>query len=64
MTERAERLSQFPWPTLDAAFVASSMRWLMLILVLGYAIWLVNAALGRSGWLTAERKAPSRNADD
>jgi hypothetical protein len=64
MTERAERLSQFPWPTLDAAFLASSMRWLMLILVLGYAIWLVNAALGRSGWLTAERKAPSRNADD
>jgi hypothetical protein len=40
------------------------MGWLMLILVLGYAIWLVNAALGRSGWLTAERKAPSRSADD
>jgi hypothetical protein len=64
MTERAGRLSQFPLPTLDAAFVASSMRWLMLILVLGYAIWLLNAALGRSGWLAAERKAPSRNADD
>ena len=63
-TERAERLSQFPWPTLDAAFVASSMRWLMLILVLGCAIWLVNAALRRSGWLTAEGKAPVRNADD
>jgi hypothetical protein len=64
MTERAERLSQFPWPTLDAAFVASSMRWLMLILVLGCAIWLVNAALRRSGWLTAEGEAPVRNADD
>jgi hypothetical protein len=64
MTERAERLSQFPWPTLDAAFLASSMRWLILILVLGYAIWLVNAALGRSGWLSSERKAPSHNADD
>jgi HupE / UreJ protein len=64
MTERAERLSQFPWPTLDAAFVASSMRWLMLILVLGCAIWLVNAALRRSGWLTAEGNVPSRSADD
>ena len=64
MTERAERLSQFPWPTLDAAFVAGFMRWLMSILVLGYAIWLVNAALRRSGWLTAEGKAPVRNADD
>jgi hypothetical protein len=63
MTERAERLSQFPWPTLDAAFVASSMRWLMLILVLGCAIWFVNAALRRRGWLAAEGKAPSRNAD-
>ena len=64
MTERAERLSQFPWPTVDAAFVASSMRWLMLMLVLGCAIWLVNAALRRSGWLTVEAKAPVRNADD
>lgn len=63
MTERAERLSRFPWPTLDAAFVASSMRWLMLILVLGCAIWLVNAALRRSGWLIAEGKMPSRNTD-
>jgi hypothetical protein len=64
MTERAARLSQFPWPTLDVASVASAMRWLMLILVLGYAIWLINAALRRSGWLTAEGKAPSRNAND
>jgi hypothetical protein len=57
MTDRA-------WPTLDVASVASAMRWLMLILVLGYAIWLINAALRRSGWLTGEGKAPSRNADD
>src|SRR6202171_2802776 len=64
MTERALRLSQFPWPTVDAAFVASSMRWLMLILVLACAIWLVNAALRRSGWFIADGKVPSRNADD
>jgi hypothetical protein len=60
MTERAERLSQFPWPTLDAALVASSMRWLMLMLILGCAIWLVNAALRRSGWLAAVGKARIR----
>jgi hypothetical protein len=33
-TERAERLSQFPWPKLDAATVAAAMRWLILVLVL------------------------------
>jgi HupE / UreJ protein len=64
MTERAERLSQFPWPTLDAAFAASAMRWLMVILVLGWGIWLVNVGLRRSGWLTAERKVLSGDADD
>ncbi|TMH23621.1 MAG: HupE/UreJ family protein, partial [Betaproteobacteria bacterium] len=35
MIERAERLRRFPWPSLDAAFLASAMRWLMLILLLG-----------------------------
>lgn len=64
MTDRAQRLSQFPWPRLDAAFAASAMRWLILILVLGCAIWLVNGWLSRRGWLTAERKASSGNADD
>ena len=64
MTERAERLSQFPWPKLDAASVAAVMRWLISILVLGVAIWLVDVWLRRSGWLTAERKLPSGNADD
>jgi len=63
-TERAERLSQFPWPTLDAAFVAGFMRWLMLILVLGCAIWAVNAWLRREGWFASERKLPSGNAED
>ena len=41
------------WPSLDAAFLASAMRWLMLILLLGCAIWLINGALRRSGWLSS-----------
>ena len=53
MIERAERLRRFPWPNLDAAFLASAMRWLMLILLLGCAIWLINGALRRSGWLSS-----------
>jgi hypothetical protein len=57
MIERAERLRQFPWPTLDAAFLAGAMRWLMLILLLGCAIWLINAALCRAGWLTSKGRA-------
>ena len=42
--ERAERLSQFPWPALDAATLASAMRWLMAALLLAGAVWAVNAA--------------------
>jgi hypothetical protein len=44
-TERADQLRQFPWPVLDASSVAAGIRWLMAILVLGGAVWLVNALL-------------------
>ena len=43
MLERAERLSQFPWPAFDAATMAGAMRWLMALLVFAGAAWLVNA---------------------
>jgi hypothetical protein len=45
MLERAERLSQFPWPAFDAATLASAMRWLIALLVMAAAMWGVNAAL-------------------
>jgi hypothetical protein len=45
MTERAERLSQFPWPAFDAAMLASAMRWLIALIVMVAAMWAVNAAL-------------------
>ncbi len=45
MTERAERLSQFPWPAFDAAMLAGAIRWLMALLVLGILMWAVNVML-------------------
>jgi hypothetical protein len=42
MIERGERLKQFGWPAMNAAMVASAIRWLMVILVLAGAIWLIG----------------------
>ena len=41
MSERAADLREYPfvWPTLNAAFFASAMRWLMLILIIGLTVW-------------------------
>lgn len=47
MTERAERLAQFPWPVLDAAMLASALRWLIALIVTAGAMWAVNAMLQR-----------------
>ena len=45
MLERAERLSQFPWPPFDAAMLAGALRGLIALIVMGAAMWAVNAAL-------------------
>ena len=45
LLERYERLSQFPWPALDAALLASAMRWVMAFIVMIAVMWAVNAAL-------------------
>jgi len=44
MIERGERLGQFQfqWPTVNAALLATVMRWLMVIVVLVGVIWLVS----------------------
>jgi hypothetical protein len=57
MLERLERLRQFPWPALDAAFLAGALRWLLLIALVGVALWLLNALLLRAGWVAAESKS-------
>jgi len=45
MTERAERLSKFPWPALDASQLAVAIRWLMGVLILAGLAWLARGAL-------------------
>ena len=57
MVERGEQLRQFPWPPFDAAFVASGMRWLMLILGVACALMLINAALRQMRWLPADKRS-------
>jgi hypothetical protein len=47
MVERLQLLSQFPWPDLDAATLASAMRWLMVVLILGTTLWAVSGIVGR-----------------
>jgi hypothetical protein len=47
MTERAERLSQFPWPVLDASQLAAAIRWLMLLLVLAGLAWTIRGVFRR-----------------
>ena len=49
MTERGERLAQFPWPQSNAALLAGAMRWLMALLVLAAAMWAVNIVLRKRG---------------
>jgi hypothetical protein len=47
MIERGEQLAKFPFPKIDAAFLASAMRGMIALLVLGAAVALVNALLKR-----------------
>ncbi|MGH8187866.1 MAG: HupE/UreJ family protein, partial [Steroidobacteraceae bacterium] len=44
MTERGDSLLQyrFEWPAFDALLLASAMRWLMLLLIVGAAMWLLK----------------------
>ena len=47
LTERAEKLSRFSWSAPEAAQLASAIRWLMLVLVLGGLAWLARGAFRR-----------------
>ena len=47
MTERAERLGRFPWPSPDAAQLASAVRWLMLVVALAGLAWITRGAIRR-----------------
>jgi len=47
MTERAGQLRQFKWPSLNAAMLASAIRWLMAALILAALAWLASRTLRR-----------------
>src|SRR5206468_12892085 len=53
MTERGQQLAKFPFPTIDAAFVASAMRGLMAMLILALGVLLANGLLKR--WIRPEQ---------
>jgi len=42
MIERGERLRQFGWPAMNAAVLATAMRWLMVILIFAGVVWLIE----------------------
>jgi hypothetical protein len=59
MGERGEQLAKFPFPTLDAAFLAGVMRGLMAVLILATLVWLASGVLRR--WTAARDSAQTRN---
>jgi hypothetical protein len=60
MIERAGQLAKFPFPTIDAAFLASAMRGLMAVLILALAVLLANGLLRR--WIDGEQILPAKDA--
>jgi hypothetical protein len=58
MLERGEQLAKFPFPKLDAAFIAGAMRGLMAVLMLAALVWAANGLLRRLIAADALRKTP------
>src|SRR5438046_847961 len=59
MTERADRLRQFPfqWPALTTALLASILRWLMLVVALAGLMWFVSGLLRQRSQRRSEGEA-------
>jgi hypothetical protein len=66
MVERAAvlRQYQFQWPVLDAAFLASAMRWAMWLVIAGGLYWLVFAVIGQLRSRPAAADQPAVGAED
>jgi uncharacterized membrane-anchored protein YitT (DUF2179 family) len=64
MVDRADHLRQFSfqWPALNAALLASAMRWLMLAVLLAGLLWALSRLLSRNvaRALSLPRRDPSR----
>jgi hypothetical protein len=59
MIERGEQLAKFPFPKIDAAFLASAMRGLMAMMILALAVLLANSWLKR--WIQAQKISPAKD---
>jgi HupE / UreJ protein len=59
MIERGEQLAKFPFPKIDAAFLASAARGLMAMLILALAVLLANGWLRR--WIHAQKMSPAKD---
>jgi hypothetical protein len=59
MIERGEQLAKFPFPKIDAAFLASALRGLIAMLILALAVLLANGWLRR--WIQAEKSSPAKD---
>jgi hypothetical protein len=55
MLDRADAMRRFPfrWPTLSAAFMASALRWMILIVAVAGAYWIVDGLLRKRAKKTA-----------
>jgi hypothetical protein len=53
MLEHWDALAKFPYPKLDAAFLASAMRGAMAMLIVAGAVWVVKGLVDR--WIRAEK---------
>src|SRR5713101_4599700 len=68
MLDRGAVLAKFPFPTLDAAFLASLMRGMMAVLILATLVWLASGFVqrfmqGKDGFADkALAKAPARES--
>jgi len=63
MIDRGSVLAQFPLPTLDAALVASAMRWMMVIVAFAGLIWLIGVLRqSRAPAAAATSESASRGA--
>ena len=65
MTERGGELMQFQfqWPVLNLSLLASAMRWMMLLLIIGGLIWLMFAIIGRTAERSAHGETPAGAED-
>jgi hypothetical protein len=57
MIERGEQLAKFPFPKMDAAFLAGAIRALMAMLILALVVLLANSWLKR--WIEAQKVSPA-----